>query len=203
MVAQSAGIAAAAIVMQAAGNPDPTGPYWQTHQRATLEADQAHLLAARTSWLSAGGQGDLFTVFPGNLPGAPSGSQGVPSSSEIPLFPGGNPNMQETQIVPPSLPGAVHQHLQQQQQQQNFQQAPARRERSRDRSRSPRTAAELAAAEEATAAARAAQDEEIADVLRPRDLPDPGVTITSGVPVPRATEATEDSADLPTPSTLE
>ena len=154
-----AGQEASASVWAAAGHPAADGPLWQAHQRVRAEAAAASHHASSAAWEAAGGGTHYFTAAPGE----------VPNSSDIPLFPHGDRNLQETQLLPPSLPGAVQHHA-----------AP----RARDRSRSPRTAAEIAeaamaaahaAAEDANAeaeteaaAAAALQDAAIAEALRPR-----------------------------------
>jgi hypothetical protein len=186
--------------MAAAGNPTPDGPYWQTFQRARMEAAQASGVAARAAWLTAGGYERTGS--------AGAGGTQVPSSSEIPLFPGGDPNLQETQILPPTWPGAAaapQPHAAKAsgtvpQGQTRYRS----RERSRDRSRSPRTATELAEAAAALAEA-AAHDAELAETLRPRATQAPG-TQPEAVPPAVAAAAAEPPIEAPTeepPSTLE
>jgi hypothetical protein len=200
--------------MAAAGNPAPDGPYWQTYQRARMEAAHASGVAARAAWLVAGGYersgtAGAASAFPPAPPGGTqvpnSGGTQVPNSSDIPLFPGGDPYLQETQILPPTLPGAAgatQQHAPKAmgsvpQGQPRYRS----RERSRDRSRSPRTATEIA---EALAEA-AARDAEIAETLRPRATQHAGAEPVA-TPSTATAAAAEPVTEAPTeesPSTLE
>jgi hypothetical protein len=206
--AQAAGQAAAAAVMSAAGNPAPDGPYWQTFQRAKMEAAQASMSAARAAWTAEGGHD--YTIFPAAgfaaqlpAPPPPPANAEIPSSSNLPLFPNGNPNLQETQIMPPTWPSATPQAPKPSENVPQGQTRNRSRERSRDRSRSPRTTAEIAAAAAATAEA-AAHDAEIAETLRPRDTQ--VADAQAGAQAEPPAQPPAEAADPPSqevPSTLE